>query len=773
MSKILKNEKNKIELLIPVGGKEQLIAAVENGADAVYLGGTAFNARISAENFNLEIMQSAVAFCHLRGVKVYVTINTLMRDDQLKMAVSYALKLHKIGVDAFIIQDLGFGELIRRYMPNQEIHLSTQGTVYGKGGAMAVKELGYSRVVLAREMPLRLIEEVSKCGEIETEVFVHGALCFCYSGQCHLSRSIGGRSGNQGVCAQPCRLPYKLDDEKVTNYHISPKDLCLIDHLGSLIDAGVDSLKVEGRLKSPQYVAGVTSIYRKYIDEYYKNGTYRISDEDRGILLQIFNRGGFTDNYILGKTDNSLISMDFPKNRGIHIGTVQNSRPIKSAHLINAKLAKENLINQGDVVEARYKTSKGDMITESSFITYIKNLGNKEVSIGDFKKSIPKGSQLYKVISNSLNEKYEGTFKNKDFEKGKYIKTTPIDFKLIRKNRMIELVANTRLFKEKVNFKFCVEGDLTPRNNTQKIKQNLGKLGGTPFTVGNIEIIGEIPIGLKISDLNFMRREILNRISEKVKGHSIVEPKISINNHEKKVQMIVDEDILSKDIDEIIKRRNILNKTNKEVYFYNLENFIQTISPGPGYVALLPIAGILVDEISGEDMDLLAKERGYSKWIPYVSNVSMGKEDEIIKANKEQAVALARGRGVYLGNLQWFDFFKSAQNICDRKLATDNFSIYGDFGLNAYNSASFGVLNKLGFQRVEPSSETYNKENGAFPLMVAEHIVNGETLTDRKGVKYFVVKRPWSSQMIMVKNGTKWNKIPKGPGRIYFYTQSV
>ena len=237
--------------------------------------------------------------------------------------------LYSAGADALIVQDIGLSRLVRRYFPDFPLHLSTQGTLYNRQGVETAKELGFSRVVPARELSLEEIREVSdECHSgktsCEVEVFVHGALCMCYSGQCQMSRMLGGangRSGNRGLCAQPCRLPYE-NDRGEKGYFLSPKDICYIGSIGELCEAGVDSFKIEGRLKSPQYVAVVTSIYRKYMDMYAQTGRADVSDEDMNKLLQIFNRGGFTQKYLRGNLKENILSGESPKNRGVFIGTV-------------------------------------------------------------------------------------------------------------------------------------------------------------------------------------------------------------------------------------------------------------------------------------------------------------------------------------------------------------------------------------------------------------------------------------------------------------------
>ena len=247
----------KVELLSPVGGWPHLVAAVNNGADAVYMGGLLFNARIFADNFTEADLPEAIDYAHAHDVKVYITLNTLIKDEELERAFNYACHLYEIGADALIVQDMGLVRLLRKYLPDFELHLSTQGTVYNVHAIDTIKEIGFKRVVPARELSLEEIKEFARaCKEqdIETEVFVHGALCMCYSGQCQLSRglnaklgkgdsSVSGRSGNRGTCAQPCRQAY-TDDKGNKSYALSPKDLCYIDSLPGLIEAGVDSFKI-------------------------------------------------------------------------------------------------------------------------------------------------------------------------------------------------------------------------------------------------------------------------------------------------------------------------------------------------------------------------------------------------------------------------------------------------------------------------------------------------------------------------------------------------
>ena len=287
------------ELLAPAGDMECLYAAVAAGADAIYVGGKRFGARAFAKNFEIDELALAVRYCHLHRVKLYVTLNTLIEDREMADAVEYAASLYRIGVDALIVCDVGVIKEIRRCVPELELHASTQMSLHNTLGVKAAAELGVSRAVLARELSLDEIRSAVDNSPLEIEVFLHGALCVCYSGQCLFSSMVGGRSGNRGECAQPCRLPYNGG-----KYPLSLKDLSLADHIPALIESGVASLKIEGRMKSPDYVYTVVGIYRCLLDE------GRVATlEEKDALRRAFSRGGFTDGYFVGRTERGMIGI--------------------------------------------------------------------------------------------------------------------------------------------------------------------------------------------------------------------------------------------------------------------------------------------------------------------------------------------------------------------------------------------------------------------------------------------------------------------------------
>ena len=289
-----------LELLAPAGSMEALRAAVQNGADAVYLGYDTFNARMGAQNFSADELQEAVVYCHVRGVKVHLTLNTLVSDREMPQAADVIRTAAAFGVDAFIVQDLGVAALCREIAPSVAIHASTQMSIHSLEGVQQVAELGVSRVVLARELPREEIAHICRRSPVEIEVFVHGALCMCYSGQCYLSSVIGRRSGNRGQCAQPCRLPYGYGRFEPSRYPLSLRDNCLIEYLDDLRRMGVASLKIEGRMKRPEYVAVVTKAYRAAIDG------KPVTDNDMEELEAAFSRQGFTQGYYLGKKGVSM-----------------------------------------------------------------------------------------------------------------------------------------------------------------------------------------------------------------------------------------------------------------------------------------------------------------------------------------------------------------------------------------------------------------------------------------------------------------------------------
>ena len=301
--------KRNVEILAPAGSWDSLCAAVCAGADAVYIGGSRFGARAYADNLNEEQMLEAIDYVHLHGKKLYMTVNTLLKECEIKELYAYLLPYYRQGLDAVIVQDIGVMEFVRKHFPDLALHVSTQATVTGTPGAGFFGKIGAERIVPARELSLQEIREMKEKTGLEIECFVHGAMCYCYSGQCLLSSMIGGRSGNRGQCAQPCRLPYSVSGKKPEDL-LSLKDMCTIELLPDLIDAGIDSFKIEGRMKQPEYVYTVVSMYRKYVDLYLQTGRkgFRVAPDDLRLLENVYRRRGYSEGYYRQHNGKDMIS---------------------------------------------------------------------------------------------------------------------------------------------------------------------------------------------------------------------------------------------------------------------------------------------------------------------------------------------------------------------------------------------------------------------------------------------------------------------------------
>ena len=338
-----------IEILAPAGSYTAFHAALCAGADAVYAGGIHFGARAFADNFTEEEMIRAIREAHFYGKKLYMTVNTLLKDAETDSLHAYLQPYYENGLDAVIVQDFGVAGSIKKYFPDLDIHASTQMTVTDLYGARFAQDCGMTRVVPARELSLEEIRRIREGTDLEIECFVHGALCYCYSGQCLLSSMIGGRSGNRGRCAQPCRLPYTFDAAagQGKQYYLSPKDICTLDLIPDLIESGIDSFKIEGRMKSPQYVAGVTEMYRKYTDFYLKSGreAFQVRPEDREMLLDLYNRGGFSEGYYKTRNGRQMISLTRPNHAGVRAAQIicQKGREVLACALTD--------LSAGDVLE--------------------------------------------------------------------------------------------------------------------------------------------------------------------------------------------------------------------------------------------------------------------------------------------------------------------------------------------------------------------------------------------------------------------------------------
>lgn len=503
----------KIELLSPAGDFECLKAAVQNGADAVYLGASSFNARYSAKNFSIEELEEAINYSHLRNVKVFLTLNTLVKNNEFNDALELSKQAYELGIDSIIVQDIGLANYLLNHFPNLPVHASTQMTCHNLEGAKLLQNAGFKRIVLSRELSLDEIEYIKSNINCEIEVFTHGALCISYSGQCLYSSVIGGRSGNRGKCAQGCRLPYTLLENEETidkGYLLSPRDLCSLELLPELIKTGIDSLKIEGRMKTPEYVATVTRIYRKYIDKIYNDKPYIIEEQDKKDLLQVFNRGGFSTGHLSNKPNKELIFKEKPSNMGIYVGNVYNYNANKG----HIKLTTQDEISVGDTITFERENTKYT-ISELMEMENDKNIvtasTNSRVTIGRMKGNIRPGDKIYKIASKELSNLV------KDICLVENIKNPinaildvhldePIKLQIFDKNYKVEIVSEDKP-------EIAIKTPIT----TERLEKQLDKLTDTPFYFKDIKINLDKNLFIPhISSINELRRTAINEFSKKI-----------------------------------------------------------------------------------------------------------------------------------------------------------------------------------------------------------------------------------------------------------------
>lgn len=506
-----------VELLAPAGSYEALTAAVNSGADAVYLGGRQFGARAYAANFSEEELADAVRNAHLQGVAVYVTVNTLVDNGEIPSLASYLRLLYESGVDAIIVQDTGVLSVARGVVPRLPIHASTQMTVHNLAGVEFLAAQGVTRVVLARELSLDAIRHICTNSPIEIETFVHGALCISYSGQCLMSSMIGGRSGNRGRCAQPCRLPYSLVDAAGKNllagrdageYLLSPKDFNTIEHIPDLIAAGVVSFKIEGRMKRPEYVAVVVDSYRRAIDaSLAAAGKFSVPSQDQKDMAQIFNRG-FTTAYLYGKQGREMMSDRRPNNRGVRIGRVLEYDHRRKTAVI--KLDEPLAI--GDIVEFWVKVGGRASATITSL-----SVDGRDVTVAPAQAAtaitvespVRPGDRVFKTFDAALMEKARASF-----SAGSALHRLPVDAEVrVGEGRPLEIVLTDSAGNSgRGRTSFLAEKALKRPLTEETLAAQIGRLGTTVFAMRGLksDIDGEVMV--PISEINEARRQAVDEL---------------------------------------------------------------------------------------------------------------------------------------------------------------------------------------------------------------------------------------------------------------------
>lgn len=702
----------KIELLSPAGDFECLKAAVQNGADSVYFGVANFNARASATNFDLTNLKEAISYVKLRGVNTHLTLNTLIKDTEFEDAVLLAKKAYEFGIDAIIVQDLGFARFLIKNFPDLPIHASTQMTIHNLEGALESQKLGFKRVVLSRELSLEEIQYICANTNIEIETFIHGALCISYSGQCLFSSMIGARSGNRGKCAGPCRLPYELlrtCETKDTNkakrtvpisskeYLLSTKDLCGLEFLPKLIDAGVMCFKIEGRMKTSEYVATVTRIYRKYIDLALSDKPYIIDKKDAKDLMQVFNRGGFSNGHLDSNANTSLVFPEKPNNMGIYIGNIANLKPNKGHVFINLT----DDISIGDTIEFEKESTK---YTVSELMIKNKNIttGFKKqlVEVGRMKGNLHIGDKVYKTNNKELSTFAYSSYQE---ERKKVDLTACITLK---KNSPVLLNVSTLSNNNPIfdDISVSLSSDTLPIEaksqplDKDRIISQLNKTKDTIFTFKDIDVILDDNLFLpSIKVLNELRRNALDEILLIANSRILRNSPTSFN---------LTETISSKD--------NNYEGTNISC---SISNGIVTNSNSKKEISVL--LNILDENKNYNDLKnvdnvyIPLKYFGNKKYENIIKNICENFNayiylPTIIKSNYtnllhnviDNSIETFKVSGFVISNISNGDFIHQIKNKYN-----DKFKFIGNYTLNIYNNKSIQEWKELGINKLTISPE--------------------------------------------------------------------
>ena len=524
----------KPEILAPAGSIESLRGAVAAGADAVYIGGSRFGARAYADNPETDSLLSAIDYVHSKDRRIYLTVNTLLKERELTEELAPFLeKYYRAGVDAVIVQDVGVLHFLAAHFPDLPIHLSTQMTLVSADGAKLFFGYPVTRMVPARELSLEEIKKIRANTELEIECFVHGALCYCYSGQCLLSSMIGGRSGNRGRCAQPCRMAYDVSEDgkklKSGLYALSPKDLCTLDRIPELVQAGIDSFKIEGRMKRPEYTAGVTAAYRMMTDLYFEYGEeefYRyvkkhpaVLEEQMNRVADLYNRGGFTKGYYMQYHGKEMMSMERPNHTGVKVGEVVSGKGIR------AKIKLEKALNPQDVLEIRdfsgeaYEFTAGKAGIEEKAGWYETNV----------KKGFPiqPGQPVYRTKNECLLTELRETYVEKTVQlpvKGVFtaIPGQPAELRVsAMAHEQSSTIPGADFEKTAKLTEICVLGDVVDEAKNQpvtkeKIEEQLKKTGESEFCFAELEVITGEKTFLPMGKIKELRRTAFEQLQEAI-----------------------------------------------------------------------------------------------------------------------------------------------------------------------------------------------------------------------------------------------------------------
>ena len=695
-------KENNLELLCPAGNVDSFKAACQNGADAIYMGASKFNARVMAKNFTVDEYIDCIKYAHMRNIKVFLTLNTLTYDSEIKEALELVLELYKNGLDAVIVQDIGLAMLIRKLIPELPLHASTQMSVYSLEQVKFLESLGFKRVVLARELTIDEIEYICKNTSVEIEVFVHGALCVSFSGQCLFSSTIGNRSANRGNCAQSCRMRYSLCDSKDKvlvdkKYILSKKDIFGLELLRRLANAGVYSFKIEGRNKTPEYVAGVTSIYRKYVDKIMQDNEENNNiNKDKYVLKQLFNRNGQSTGYLDGVKKQESITTISPKNMGLYLGKVIS----KKGHIIKIKLEEDIDLHDGIEVYS------GDTTVASNIVTFIKDNTGKVVNsnvekgnivyIGDITGKISVGDNVYKTSSNKLNKSLRDTYEN-NVQKRKI----DIDVKLeILKDKNVIIYYSFNGKENKIVLDYVPDIAIKNSINDEQIISNFTKTKDIPYNYNLVDIKLDDGLFIPVSKLNMIRNAI----------YEDIEKNISVN---------IDIASKEKELDNILKINNSnisynnVN-SNKQLYIYSYDKNIDYLKK---YNTITDMYINVCDMYKHED-DIYTK---YSKVNVNIciSNVTGKNIDKYIEQNLERLISKFNIKSIVLGSYKYLNLVKDLKKKY-------NFKLVADYTLNITNSYSAMFIKDQGFDELIVTGEQLEDSILDVSKIIKTSILNGQ-----------------------------------------------